>query len=250
MTSGLLKLRTWLTLEEASAYLSSEIGHDVYEGDILGLARDGQLQLSVKLPQPMKAIQDCEGAELAGHRKNIEGVCDFLLKGPGRLELEHRYRISRGLSYVELGTNEWAFVTGEDGVVYRLLPSSERPFGTKPLSVLPAGVLLGVRRKALDAVVASLALPSLDPEEQKPSQPGDATDSLDKPLGERERISLLTIIAALAREADLDISKVSKAGGIIERWTIELDARVSARAIEDHLKRIPDALGRRGKISN
>ena len=46
MTSGLSKLRTWLNLQEASAYLSSEIGYDVYKGDILGLALDGKLQLS------------------------------------------------------------------------------------------------------------------------------------------------------------------------------------------------------------
>ena len=197
MTSGLLKLRTWLNLQEASAYLSSEIGHDVYEGDILGLARDGELQLSVKLPQPMKAIQDCEGAELAGHRTEIEGVYDFLLKGPGRLELEHCYRVSKGLPYVELGTDEGAFVNGEDGVVYRLLPSSDRPFGTKPLSVLPAGVLLGVQRKALDPIIASLASPG--PQEQQPSKPGDTMDPLDKPLKQRERATLLTIIAALAR---------------------------------------------------
>ena len=250
MTSGLSKLRTWLTLKEASAYLSSEIGQDVYEGDILGLAQDGQLQLSVKLPQPMKAIQDCEGAELAGHRKDIEGVCDFLLKGPGRLELEHRYRIERGLPHVELGTNEGAFVTGEGGVVYRLLPSPGRPFGTKPLSVLPAGVLLGVRRKALDKVAASLASPSLGPEEQQPSKPGDATDSLDKPLKERERATLLTIIAALARAADIDISKASKAGTIIEAQIDQLGVRVSGQTIEIHLKRIPDVLERRSKTSN
>ena len=81
MTSDLLKLRTWLTLEEAADYLSSMTGLNVEEGYILRLALDGKLQLSVNLPKPMAAIQDCEGAELAGHRKKIEGVCDFLLKG-------------------------------------------------------------------------------------------------------------------------------------------------------------------------
>ena len=66
----------------------------------------------------------------------------------------------------------------------------------------------------------------------------------------RERATLLTIIAALARAADIDILKASKAGDTIEALTVELRARVSARAIEDHLKRIPDALERRGKTSH
>ena len=236
MTSGLLKLRTWLTLREASNYLSSTIDYDVPEGDIVQLALDDKLQLSVKLLKPIAAIQDCEGAELAEYRKNIEGVRDLLLKGPFRLELEKRYRTTCGPPYVEKDTREGAFVTGEEGVVYQLpLPSSLERVSDRERSVLPVGTVLGVRRQVLDAVLREL---------------DDATDPLDNPLGERERTSLLTIIAALAREVDLDISKVSKAGGIIERWTIELDARVSARAIEDHLKRIPDALERRGKISN
>ena len=236
MTSDLLKLRTWLTLREASNYLSSTIDHDVRERDIVQLALDDRLQLSVKLLKPIAAIQDCEGAELAEYRKTIEGVWDLLLKGPVRLELEKRYGTMHGPPYVERDTREGAFVTGKEGVVYQLpLPSSLERVSDRDRSVLPVGTVLGVRRQVLDAVLREL---------------DDATDPLDNPLGERERTSLLTIIAALARKADLDISKVSKAGGIIERWTIELDARVSARAIEDHLKRIPDALERRDKSSN
>ena len=244
MTSGLPKLRAWLTLDEAAEYLSSETGLDVDEDDILRLGLDGKLQLSVNLLKPMTAVQDCEGAE----SEEVEGVWDLLLKGPVRPELETRYRARCGLPHVELDTREdvfdipVAFVTGEDGVVYQLLPSIKRSFDVCSLLV--------VQPQALDAVAASLASPSLGPEEQQPSKPGDTTDPLDKPLRERERATLLTIIAALARAADIDISKASKAGAIIEAQTDKLGVRVSARAIEDHLKRIPDALERRGKTSN
>ena len=136
-------------------------------------------------------------------------------------------------------------------MVYQLLPFLNllSGFDRNP-SVFPVGSLLGVRPHALDAVVASLASPSLGPEEQQPSKPDDATDTLDKPLVARERTTLLTIIAALARAVDIDILKASKAGDTIEALTVELGARVSARAIEDHLKRIPDALERRGKTSH
>ena len=257
MTSHLWKLRAWLTLKEAADYLSSKTGDDFDKSNILRLALDGKLQLSVNLPKPIEAIQYREGAELEKHRTQIEGMWDLLVQGPVRLELENRYRATCGLPHVELDPREkpfdteGAFVTGEEGVVYQLLPFLNLLWGSgRNPSVFPVGTVLGVRPHALDAVVASLASPSLGPEEQQPSKPDDATDPLDKPLMTRERVTLLTIIAALARAADIDILKASKAGDTIEALTVELDARVSARAIEDHLKRIPDALERRGKTSH
>jgi hypothetical protein len=94
---------------------------------------------------------------------------------------------------------------------------------------------------ALDAFAATI-----------PAAPSDAApgDALEKPLGERERATLLTIIAALAEPAGIDLSKPSKAGEAIEALTTAKGARVSARTVENHLKRIPDALERRGKLSN
>lgn len=65
---------------------------------------------------------------------------------------------------------------------------------------------------------------------------------LDKPLSTRERDTLLTIIAALAKLAKIDTSQPGKAALAIEGMTDELGAHVSKRAIEDHLKKIPDAL--------
>ena len=257
MTSDLWKLRAWLTLKEAADYLYSKTGLDVDESNILRLALDGKLQLSLNFLKPIEAIQYREGAELEEHRTQIEGIWDLLVQGPVRLELENRYRATCGLPHVELDPREkpfdteGAFVTGEEGVVYQLLPFLNLLSGSgRNPSVLPVGSLLGVRPHALDAVVASLASPSLGPEEQQPSKPDDATDTLDKPLVTRERVTLLTIIAALAHEIGIDISKASKAGSIIEVLTEKLDARVSARAIENHLKRIPDALERRGKTSH
>ena len=257
MTSDLWKLRAWLTLKEAADCLSSKTGDDVDESNILRLALDGKLQLSLNFLKPIEAIQYREGAELEEHRTQIEGMWDLLVQGPVRLELENRYRATCGLPHVELDPREkpfdteGAFVTGEEGVVYQLLPFLNllSGFDRNP-SVFPVGSLLGVRPHALDAVVASLASPSLGPEEQQPSKPDDATDPLDKPLMARERATLLTIIAALASAADIDISKASKAGSIIAAQIDQLGARVSARAIENHLKRIPDALERRGKTSH
>ena len=69
----------------------------------------------------------------------------------------------------------------------------------------------------------------------------------ERPLGTIERNTLLTIIAALAKEARVNISQPGKAALAIESLTDQLGTHVSKRAIEDHLKRIPDALETRMK---
>ena len=49
----------------------------------------------------------------------------------------------------------------------------------------------------------------------------------------------MTIIAALAKRAGIDVAKPSKAADSIEALTTDIGARVAARTVEDHLKRIP-----------
>lgn len=78
---------------------------------------------------------------------------------------------------------------------------------------------------------------------------GDQTvlQTTEKPLSARERDTLLTIIAALAKGARINVDSPGKAALSIEGMTDELGAHVSKRAIEDHLKKIPDALRTRMK---
>jgi len=66
-------------------------------------------------------------------------------------------------------------------------------------------------------------------------------------LDSRERKTLLIIIATLARVAKIDINSPGKAALYIEGLTDEMGARASKRAIENHLKSIPDALESRMK---
>lgn len=75
------------------------------------------------------------------------------------------------------------------------------------------------------------------------------TNLTEKSLGARERTTLLTIIAALAKEANIDISKPGKAGEIISDSILELGIEVDHYTIEKKLKEIPDALERRGKLT-
>lgn len=73
------------------------------------------------------------------------------------------------------------------------------------------------------------------------------TDSSKPLIAMRERETLLIIISALAKEAGIDTTKISKAGVIIESLTQQLGSTVSATTIERHLKQIPEALERRAK---
>lgn len=70
---------------------------------------------------------------------------------------------------------------------------------------------------------------------------------LDKPLRDVERRTLLTIIAALAQDAKIDITHYEAAGAVIEKLTDEIGAHVDAGTIARHLKKIPDALEARAK---
>ena len=69
----------------------------------------------------------------------------------------------------------------------------------------------------------------------------------EKILATRERYTLLTIIAALAKEAKINVNQPGKAAICIEDLTDNLGAHVSKRAIEDHLKKIPEPLETRMK---
>lgn len=65
---------------------------------------------------------------------------------------------------------------------------------------------------------------------------------LDRPLGNRERRTLLSIIAALCKEAKINFLAHSKAAGLIESTAIGMGIEIGQSTIESHLKKIPDAL--------
>jgi len=69
----------------------------------------------------------------------------------------------------------------------------------------------------------------------------------DKKLEEKERNTLLIIIAALTGHAKINLDKPSKAAGIISALTEETGSPVSDSTIENIIKKIPDALQKRSK---
>lgn len=74
-----------------------------------------------------------------------------------------------------------------------------------------------------------------------------AAQPLDKPLSTRERDTLLTIIAALCKDAGYDYTKHAKTAGLIQSTASKMGVSIGETTIENHLKKIPDALGVRMK---
>lgn len=65
---------------------------------------------------------------------------------------------------------------------------------------------------------------------------------MEKPLATTERNTLLTIIAVLCKEAKLDHTKHAKTAGLIQSTATAMGVSIGETTIENHLKRIPNAL--------
>ena len=70
---------------------------------------------------------------------------------------------------------------------------------------------------------------------------------IEKVIGTRERTTLLTVIAALAESANISLLTPSKSAEIIAGMTERMGAPVAKRTIEEHLKKVPDALERKSR---
>jgi hypothetical protein len=69
----------------------------------------------------------------------------------------------------------------------------------------------------------------------------------EKTLGTTERNTLLTIIAALCHEAKLDRIKHAKTAGLIQSTAAGMGLSIGETTIENHLKKIPNAIAGRMK---
>jgi hypothetical protein len=169
---------------------------------------------------------------------------DLLLEGGDRLDVENEYqRLTDGPAV----TGVWMdsiFVEDVDGTLLEVMNhvgphrDPNRSFFDAanyfPSGTLGEGHMLVVRTSALHALEAKMA-----------EGPDAAPDIDSKPVESRERSTLLTIIAALAAKAGVDLKRPSKAAVEIESYIAALGATVAARTIENHLKRIPENLERR-----
>lgn len=252
--SKLFKLKQWLTIPECAKYLTTVCGEEVKTADVLLLALEGHLQLSVNLVngaymRPCYAIEweSIEFVETSGSHAGVthhkpkhwriwtdkngtfrissdivlkldNGVWDLPLTGDERLAVENEYQKLSGGPNVEPGTGRGTFVKRLDGQMFELqdFPKKlhDRSDDTatvtdinnfRPASALPDDAVFVIRTAALRSFENMIG----------------ATASEEKPLGQRERNTLLTIIGALCTEHKVDLSKPFKAAESVCR-TLEL----------------------------
>jgi hypothetical protein len=257
--SKLLKLKEWLTVPDAARHLSILLEEEVSEADVLRLALDSHLTLSLLFMHPNSAlcgtiitVDDAseffdpsritdpdkreDGVErakkvLIDGRDNqvldiegeyhIEGVWDLLMRGGERYYVENEYqKLINGP-----GVYVYPFYL-EEGI-YLIKERGAMACRLRP--ELPDG---GIPNDSF-LVIRTAALQELEKR---------IANLEEKPLELRERTTLLVIIAALAKMAKIDLKKPSKAAANIERETELMGARVSDRTILNHLNRIPAAL--------
>ena len=218
--------RLWLRIPEAARHLSVTTREHHDEADVLRAALDEQIQLSVDLPAPVSVNQISRApASPSIALQEISGLFDLVLEGNGRLMIENWWRTESNLPKVPMKNIGMIFVS-EQGKKYQFPPW---------IAPLPRDSVVVVKRTRLDAAIRQI------------QENNQLTRVRSKDLRSRERTTLLTIIAVLAKEAGIDISQPSKAALVIEELTQLLGERVAARTIENKLnlikKRFPEASG-------
>lgn len=156
--SKLLKLREWLLLPEAAKYLSLVVGEPISEADLLRFALDKRLTLSVHFVNlgvgrvgrvvpieqaerhpPMfpkegeeeiwivsgVPLSDTEVLQFEDDVTRLDGVYDLPMLGAERIDVERRFQELTNGPRVELTNLEGPLLSGEDGVLIRLLESWE-----------------------------------------------------------------------------------------------------------------------------
>ena len=179
--SKLFKLREWLTLNDAARHLSIMFDEQVDEADVLRLALDGHLKLSVNFVNFTNALHITEALpEYEEHRGRlaihflgqyygkkfkvsdevdsiVKGVWDLLPIGNGRLIIEKRYHDLKGGPAVNLLDNNGTFLRGKSEKIISLqerlsnqhvgYPGDPRNY--KMANDLPNDSILVMRTKAL-----------------------------------------------------------------------------------------------------
>jgi hypothetical protein len=275
----LLKLKEWLTVPDAARHLSILFGEEVREADVLRLALDGHLTLSVLFVNhtearcgPIVPLQDAkrfvikisetkwfhgiEGLGIGEDGKVLElgdsivtltDVWDLTMLGAERLDVEHKYQRLTSGPAVDLVFSDGPIVSREDGTACQLVAHfADNEFFDKknlrqpwnnpenfyPAHGLPSDSVLVVRTTALRKLESFIS---------------ELDKAQEKPIERRERTTLLVMIAALAKLAKIDVAKPSSAATAIESQTALMGARIAARTIENHLKRVSEALDSRGE---
>lgn len=273
----LLKLKKWLSLYDAASEIRRVVEEAADAGTVLRLALDGHLNLSVHLvnggygrlcvPVDLTQIEWDEVPSLDGGsilripqggrvweyggisyqvRKTVtelnDGIWRLPLIGGERIDVEAKYQQLNLAPEPTAVSLDGVFVQTLKGEIYEVqarfakgtvsaskLSGDERYY---PAGSLPEDIEFVVLPEDLEAFLVRF-------------REGAAVTA--KPLGNRERDSLLAIIAVLCKEAKLDYTRHAKTAGLIQSTAAGMGIAIGESTIEGHLKKIPDALATRIK---
>jgi hypothetical protein len=240
----LAEAKDCVTLGEAALHLSKVTGQTLTEADILGLALNGHLQLSVFLPQTVADCWDVPEDIPEGNVPDywadtgqnavvvsveaIRGVWDLPLVPPGEIEVRRLNNELRSIPWLPVKATIGTLVE-RPGIHCRLRTSA---LTSSAISAVSPENRLVIRTERLEAFAATLMAV------EHPSF------LLDESLTTKERRSLYIIIAALANAADIPLFNPTKAAGIIIQALADAKyaLEISPRNIEDKLKEVVKAL--------
>lgn len=275
--SKLFKLKKWLLLKDAANYLSVAMSEPVQEADILQLALDGHITISIDIVQPIygkranvvsranvrrlpgipvkgqPAYEVTLGVRLDEDRfldfhnapvQSLEGVFDLpMIGGEGILVTKAFQKITRGVN-VDLMNIEGVFLqeppTVEFGAgdYFQVFDYLDRKLNWSDLEWYPLGNLP-------DGVVLVVRTAALN--DFLKNTEVDAVPEMLRPVETKERNTLLCIIAALCTEAKIPYDKPAKAAGYIQSTAAKMGVSIGETTIEGHLKKIIYALPTRMK---
>jgi hypothetical protein len=284
--SKLLKLKKTLTLPEAAKYLSLTLGEEVTETDLLSLALDGHLMLSLNLVNSIKArsakfvsFQDAEWTVYPidpskpnplslSYLKSTEDIPVGLKKAISAIPKEDWGNYSYSLSSIK--TSEGKFLNVDNAIKninglwnLEMIAAGRQNIEHKCHSLSGGGSL---KLNNLDGVFLSdgntiyqLLESGLFPLGEIPQdalivlrveelQRFEETfsKSSEKPLTATERNTLLTLIAALCKFDGVDPNARDATSQIVQ-MTEDLGAPISDDTIRKVLRQIPNALESRRK---
>jgi len=269
VVSKLLKLKEWVTIPDAARHLSQILSESVSDADILQMALDGHLKLSVLFPNrayarigritPSENVPRYELPSLDGHGTitcadgyllqdprdsalqqtgvpfvhfdeqvaYIDGLWDLAMIGSERLDIEHELQMLIGGPDVTLINIRGTFLNRNDGTWAALQERfiGQTAYHFSDACSLGADCMRVVRTSEILALQSRLN-----------------GSPLEKPLANRERDTLLAIIATLCKDAGYDYKKPAKTAGIIQSSAAEMGVAIGETTIEGHLKKIPEAL--------
>jgi hypothetical protein len=260
----LMKLKRWLTLQEVAEHLSTICEVQVSVDNILQLALDRQLTLSVIFVSGAAAsLCVPAGEEIVKSKGRATDAWPFESRGSfGVFNYTpdgQKFEVSDKIVQLDIDhPYDLAMIGGEREHIRRMYFKLEmEPHRTDSIYVMAGQEILQLKAVSMEhdafkptgkfppdsmLVVTRSALLDLEQTLNDDIQKRD-----NKVVGTAERSSLLTILGVVCAIADIDLKKTAKAASKILMQAETMGVSIGETTIEDHLKKVPRALEARKK---